>query len=136
MEEDLDVLRHALPCDRSLELEDITVNHDYRLIRFNRCWWGWHSGSVKFPLLFSSRLGSFSLFFVVFSFSGRLHRSEIEIKLGVRLRLWDLDLNFLAADVFRVALVSLDTTSASIRHDTSHSKGALVTLVFDPGNIN
>jgi hypothetical protein len=133
MEEDLDVLRHALPCDRSLELEDIAVNHDYRLIRFNRCWWGWHSGSVKFLLLFSSRLCSFSLFFLVFS--GRFLRSENEL-LFLWLRLRDFDLDFLAADVFRVTLVSLDTISASIRHDTSHSKGALVALVFDPGNIN
>ena len=129
MEEDLDVLRHALPCDRSLELEDIAVDHDHSLIRFNRCWWCWHSWSVKFLLLFSSRLGSIRLF------SGRLLRSENELLL-LRLRLWDIDLDFLATDVSRVTLVSLDTISASIRHDTSHSKGALVALVFDPGNIN
>ena len=134
MEEDLDVLRHALPCDRSLELEDIAVDHDHSLIRFNRCWWGWHSGSVKFLLIFFSRLGSFSLIFCVFS--GWLVRGEIEIELRLRVRLWDFDLDFLAADVFRVTLVSLDTTSASIRHDTSHSESALVALVFDPGNIN
>ena len=55
MEEDLKVLRHALPCDRSLELEDIAVNHDNLLISF-RGRWCRHSWSVKFLLLFSSRL--------------------------------------------------------------------------------
>ena len=57
MEEDLDVLRHALPCDRSLELEGITVDHDYLLIRFRFwCWWRGHRRSVQFLFLISSRL--------------------------------------------------------------------------------
>ena len=62
MQEDLDVLRNALPCDRSFELEGITVDHDYLPIRF--CfWWRGHCRSVQFLLLlhlfhilFSSRL--------------------------------------------------------------------------------
>ena len=35
-----------------------------------------------------------------------------------------------------MTLVCLDTISAGVRHDTSHAKGALPALVFNPGNIN